>query len=430
MSPEAPRTINKSFALVKVERFIRVGNQWLSENSGKPLDKAHKAVNKIERGELEKYFQISKSKVEDYLNSGKTLLLETPQRGLIRAYHAAALLKRIEEKFFANNEIVSLADYSDSSSAYFQLLSSKSLIFIQIRSMTLINHKWVIDPPNFNCASLGSTQRTPTVLRKLKLIDEVLNFDCQENSFDPSTTISRIEKAIRDKLGPSWKLCDSHHLSSFRGDGNSNSSNAVAVNTRDALSRTPQIQRMSFLSTPLSQPSQFQGNSIMPDLAGSGASGQASSGTAGDSRSLSAASCEPQTSLQTPPFSESESRPENRLGQIKLAPTIFAGGFLTGCMAGGLLPWAPMSTEALEEDPESEESSQISPRSVVPAAKMSRLMIVPGVMTPKFSPTTDTSSAEASSDDVSESTTTNVASGERGYVETTDDQSAAQYLPF
>ena len=430
MSPEAPRTVCTSLVLVKAEKYIRVGSQWLSENSGKPLDKAHKAINKVERGELEKYFQLSKTKIEDYLNSGKTLLLETPQRGLIRAYHTAALLKKIEETYFAANEIVSFADYNHSTSAYFQLVSNKSLILIQIRLLTSKNNKWVIDSPNFNHTSLETVQRTPTILRRLKLIDEILTFYYQEHQFNSSASIARIEQAIRDKLGRSWKLCDLPHLTSLGGDESSYSSHTVAVKTRDAHSRTPQIQRMSAVSIPLSRPSQFQENFMVPDLAGPGDSGQLPSETADCCRSSSTAAFKPQTPLQKPLLSESESISDNRLGQLKLAPTIFAGGFLTGCMASGFLPWTPMAMEAEEEDLKSEESSQASPRSVVPAAKMSRLMVVPGVMTPKFSPAVYTSSAETLSDEIIEPNMADDALGKKGYAETSEYLSTPQYLPF
>lgn len=233
MLSEINKRVHKVIVFTKVEKYIRVGNQWLLEASGKALDQVHKAVQMIKRGELEEYLQLSKAKVAEYLNMSKQRLLETPERALVHAYSAAVLLKKIEDIHLAGNKVTSISSGGDNVSTYFQIASNKYLILIQVRLLEFRASHWIIPTQHFNQLSLETNDESSAFLEKLKFIDDVLaqHFQAQpkeqsglmEESIaatkpTPEPIVDSFNPAIGDLMRDPWKLFGAFHLPSEEAD--------------------------------------------------------------------------------------------------------------------------------------------------------------------------------------------------------------------
>jgi hypothetical protein len=231
--------------LAKVEKYVYVGNQWLLEASGKALDQAQKASQLIQRAKLEQYCQTSKGEFEKYLRTGKAeldrycltsraelekyvhfskqRLQETPERALAQAYNTALILKKIEDQHFSGKPVTSIAsDYSDSVTAYFQLLSRKHLLTLQVRLLEFRASNWVVDIPNFSQVVLEADGAPSPILNKLQFIDEILaRYQVQQNDLSTAAQESDFaaelkaeipEPEIRNQLGQQWKVLGSLNL--------------------------------------------------------------------------------------------------------------------------------------------------------------------------------------------------------------------------
>ncbi|KAM3095099.1 hypothetical protein ACKFKG_14430 [Phormidesmis sp. 146-35] len=163
------RVRSQVLILTKAEKYIHVGNRWVSETSGEALGHGHKS-GQAPKSLKEKCFQTSIG-VGHYLQQSKHWVLNTSERALTEAYSAAQILKQIENDHFTGAEVAAIA-YSDSVAAYFHLVSKKYLLIIQVRLLEFRVSHAIIDTPSSSYPSKG-LQTSPT-LDKLKFIDEVL----------------------------------------------------------------------------------------------------------------------------------------------------------------------------------------------------------------------------------------------------------------
>jgi YARHG domain len=207
---EVKNRVRKVLILAKVEKYIHVGNHWILETSGKALDHAHKATEVIKRAELEQYFQTGRVGVDHYLHQSKNWVLSTPERSLTEAYNAAQILKQIEDDHFTGTEVAAIANYSDSVSAYFQLVSKKYLLIIQVRLLEFRASYAIVDTSSFSNPAVKLQSEASTILEKLKFIDEILlryqgqqanvALPRKDSGFSGKRTADMSEQEIRDQL--------------------------------------------------------------------------------------------------------------------------------------------------------------------------------------------------------------------------------------
>lgn len=229
---EVTSSFRRLLVLAKVEKYIHVSNQWLLVNSGKALEQAHRVTQKVQQIELEKY-----------LNTGKEWLLETPDRALNHAYDAALILKKIEDKHFAGNPITAISNYSDGVSTYFQLVSKRYLLLIQIRLLEFQTSHAIMDVQSFNQQllenNLENNDEASSILDKLKFIDEVLiryedqpaksSISINHSDFVTEAAIGIPELEIRNQSAQQWKLLEIFQLSFGKGNQSASSQATTIV---------------------------------------------------------------------------------------------------------------------------------------------------------------------------------------------------------
>jgi hypothetical protein len=160
---EVKSSFGRLLIIAKVEKYIPIGNQWLLETSGKALEQAHRVAQRLRGIELGKH-----------ITTGKDWLLETPERALNHAYDTAVILKKIEDEYFAGNPVTSISNYGDSVSTYFQLVSRKCLLLIQIRLLEFQTSHLLGDVQGVHQQILENKAESHSILDKLKFIDQVL----------------------------------------------------------------------------------------------------------------------------------------------------------------------------------------------------------------------------------------------------------------
>ncbi|WP_232224225.1 hypothetical protein [Mastigocladopsis repens] len=299
----------------KVEKYINIGNKWISQTSEKVLEEVHKTAEVIGKFESEKkYLSSSTSQVQKYVNIAKKWLLETPERALDEAYKAALVLNKIEDEYFAGSEITSVSNSSDSVATYFDLKTQKYRLTIEIRMMEFRASYSIIDTSNVSPHTLGESSMT---LEKLKFINEVLTRHStkQTNMSIPAESSALVgeqiagvfEQEISNQLGSKWQLLESFYLPIEQEE---NSLDSQAPTTRD-------IQPQTQLYTPLTGDPQLhtafaEENTLEP-------------------QAPTIRDIQPQT--QTPSTG-------GRAQKIGLASIVFAAGF-----AGGACSWALFSSQ-------------------------------------------------------------------------------------
>ncbi|NJP08741.1 MAG: hypothetical protein HC866_04025 [Leptolyngbyaceae cyanobacterium RU_5_1] len=231
---EVQNSFRRLFVAARVEKYIRVSNQWLLANSGKVLEHAHRVAQQLRGVELEKYF-----------NTGKEWLLDTPERALTHAYDAALLLKKIEDEHFAGNPVTSISNYSDGVSSYFQLISRKHLILIQVRLLEFKASHVILDVQSFNQDVFENNGEASPILEQLKFIDDVLTrYQAQSsipaNSSDLITgqAIETPELEIHSQPNRQWQLLEALHLNFGKEN---TSQDAQSIITVESPSPSPQL---------------------------------------------------------------------------------------------------------------------------------------------------------------------------------------------
>lgn len=131
--------------------------------------------------------------IKGYVRTANDWFLRTPNRALDDAYEAALMIKSIEETHFGGNRIApNYGPYSKSVESYFQSELNKYLTTIKVRLaefktsksiLQLSSRSVAIDRPTTEIdlnqeatqpIEISITNRSSLILRKLKVIDEVL----------------------------------------------------------------------------------------------------------------------------------------------------------------------------------------------------------------------------------------------------------------
>ncbi|NJN87034.1 MAG: proton extrusion protein PcxA [Leptolyngbyaceae cyanobacterium SL_7_1] len=130
--------------------------------------------------------------LKGYAQAANDWFLRTPNRALDDAYEAALMIRSIEETHFGGNRIApNYGTYSKSVESYFQSELNKYLTTIKIRLAEFKTSKSILQLSNRSVAidrpiteidlsqdsqpnTISITNRSSLILRKLKVIDEVL----------------------------------------------------------------------------------------------------------------------------------------------------------------------------------------------------------------------------------------------------------------
>ncbi|MBD2103264.1 proton extrusion protein PcxA [Leptolyngbya sp. FACHB-261] len=128
------------------------------------------------------------ARVEKYLRFANQWLLGTPERSLERAYHAALVIKKIEDEHFDGNKIPVHADSGDSVTAYFQAELRKNLRTVKLGLTEFKASNSIVEATGQSTTQIGETQISTgadqqilevraepnTVLQRLRFVDKVL----------------------------------------------------------------------------------------------------------------------------------------------------------------------------------------------------------------------------------------------------------------